>query len=98
MVPRSRRNDRSALQGTELRPCRRQTAAIMVKSGLKPYRARDDAWRGRDAKPSFPVDRLRIEHPVRVHERQSRFALGGVDLAVETGVPAGVTRRAGLLD
>src|SRR5258708_25808849 len=36
------------------------------------------------------VNLHRIEQPVRIHERQLRPALAGLDLAVEAGAPAGV--------
>src|SRR5450759_731032 len=47
---------------------------------------------------SLPVDRLRIEHLIRIHERQSRPALGSRHLAIEARAAAGVARGAGLLD
>src|SRR5216684_1051986 len=46
----------------------------------------------------FPINRLRIEQPVRIHERQSRPILTGLDLAVEARMTAGVTGGAVLLD
>src|ERR1700719_4499740 len=54
--------------------------------------------RQHDMRESLPVHRLWIEYPVRLGKRQTAAALGGVDLAVETGTAAGVTGRADLLD
>src|ERR1700738_2751688 len=47
---------------------------------------------------SFPINRMRIDQPVRIHERQSRPALAGLDLAVEARAAAGVAGDSGLLD
>src|ERR1700682_3245923 len=53
----------------------------------------------RDTEHLLPINRLRIEHLVRIHERQSRPAFAVcVDLPVEAGTPASVARRACLLD
>src|SRR5712671_7981957 len=47
----------------------------------------------------LPINRLRIEHLVRVHERQPRPAFAaGIHLPVEAGAPAGVAGGARLLD
>src|SRR6202044_3442728 len=46
----------------------------------------------------FSVNSLRIELKIRIHERQPRTSVGRLDLAVEAGMPAGVTGRTGLFD
>src|ERR1700676_42150 len=47
---------------------------------------------------SLPINILRVEQPLPIHERQPRPALARFDPAVETGLAAGVAGRAGLLD
>src|SRR3954467_9040580 len=44
------------------------------------------------------VHRIRIEQPVRIGKDETGAAVFGLDLAVEAGPAAGVTRRADLLD
>src|SRR5512142_1919508 len=47
---------------------------------------------------SLPVDRLGIEQPVGIDERQSRAALACLDLAIEARAPAGMAGGPLLLD
>src|SRR5579863_9205749 len=64
----------------------------MVNGGLR------EAPGGRPPEGSLPIDRLRIEFPGRIDEQQPRTAVRPLDLAVETGMPPGVTGRSRLLD
>src|SRR3984893_5571666 len=102
LVPRSARNDRPSLfESSHYRSSRRHTAAIMVNGRLKglPGSFRDMFVRHRrPIDRSFPINRVRIDPPARTHERQSRPALAGLDLAVEARAAAGVAGDSGLLD
>src|SRR6202020_55442 len=72
------------------------SAADMVKSGLRglPQRSQGEC----EGNASLAIDRLRIELAISVHERQSCTAFGRLDLAIEAGMPSGVTGCAGLFD
>src|SRR3569833_2307735 len=59
------------------------------------------AQRPRDpvaACPLFAIHSCRIEQPLGIDEGESRAVAIAFDLAVEAGVPPGVTRRTNLLD
>src|SRR6202012_1519615 len=55
-------------------------------------------WKRRGYLGLLAIDLIRIEPPLRVDKGQSRAALALVHRTIETGVPAGVTGRAGLFD
>src|SRR6267378_8700935 len=81
--------------------CAADPGPILIGESMGPGSAeqREEALhRVRDTKHLFPINRLRIEHLVRIHERQKRPAIAWAHRAVEAGPSAGVARSACLLD
>src|SRR6202012_906999 len=73
------------------------SAAIMVNGGVIMLR-RGLRGERRGYLGLLAIDLIRIEPALRVDKGQSRAALALVHRTIETGVPAGVTGRAGLFD